>query len=174
MVERNESIIRSTRMAVAITLGGNRNMWREGRQMKGKCNRMPKVIDGISWDKEISELLAKKFGTLYNSVGYDTDCIKIVENGVHNMIEDNINHNVIEGLININNLDNAIKQIKCNKHETCLYFDHIINGTDNRNIVRLIIVKSKTIFTVKHVSHVYYMWWFRCITHVIHTPVIHV
>ncbi len=69
--------------------------------MKGKENRMPKVIDGISEEKEISEMLAKKFGTLYNYVEYDPDHIKMVENSVDNMIEENVNDCVIEGLINI-------------------------------------------------------------------------
>ncbi len=77
--------------------------------MRGKGNRMPKVIDGISGDKEISEMLAKKFGKLYNSVGYDPDHIKMVVNSVHNMIEENTNDDVIEGLININDINNAIK-----------------------------------------------------------------
>ncbi len=77
-------------------------------------------------------MLAKKFGTLYNSVGYDPDRIKMVENSVHHMIEENINDDVIEGLININDLNNAIKQIKSNKSDGYLglYSDHIINGTD--------------------------------------------
>ncbi len=39
----------------------------------------------------------------------------MVENSVHNMIEENINDDVIEGLININDLNNAIKQIKSKK-----------------------------------------------------------
>ncbi len=47
MVKRNENIIRSTRMAAAIAQGDNRNLWREGRRMRGKGNRMPKIIDGI-------------------------------------------------------------------------------------------------------------------------------
>ncbi len=93
---------------------------------------MPEVIDGISGDKEISEMLAKKFGTLYNSLWYDPDRIKMVENSIHNMIEENINDEVIEGLININELNNAIKQIKSNKSDRylALYYDHMINGID--------------------------------------------
>ncbi len=39
----------------------------------------------------------------------------MVENSAHNMIEENINDDVIEGFININDLNNAIKQTKCNK-----------------------------------------------------------
>ncbi len=119
-------------MAEAIAQDDNRNLWRECRQMKGKGNKMPKVIDGISGDKEISDMLAKKFGILYNSVGYDPDHIKMVENSVHNKIEENINDDVIEGLININDINNTIKQIKSNKSDGYLglYSDHIINGTD--------------------------------------------
>ncbi len=100
-------------MAEAIAQGDNRNLWREGRRMYGKGNRKVRVID------EISEMLAKKFGTLYNSVGYDPDRIKMVENSVHNMIEENIN-----------DVNNAIKQIKSNKSDGYLglYSDHIING----------------------------------------------
>ncbi len=99
---------------------------------QGKCNRMAKVIDVIPGDQEISEIFAKKFGTLYNSVGYDPDCIKMFENSVHNMIEENINDDVIEGMTNINDLNNAIKQIKSNTSDGYLglYSDHIINGTN--------------------------------------------
>ncbi len=58
--------------------------------------------------------------------------IKMVENSVHNMIEENTNEDVIEGLININDINNAIKQIKSNKSDGYLglYSDHFINGTD--------------------------------------------
>ncbi len=132
MVLKNESIIRSTTMAEAIAQDDNHNLWREGRQMKGKGNRMPEVIDGISGDKEISEILVKKFGTLYNFVVYDPDHIKMVENSVHNLIEENINDDVIEGMTNINDLNNDINQIKRSKSDGYLglYSDHIINGTD--------------------------------------------
>ncbi len=129
-------------MFEAIAQGDNRNLWREGRRMKGKGNKMPKVLDGISGDKEISEMLAKKFGTLYNSVRYDPDHIKMVENSVHNLIEENINVDVIEGLININDLNNAIKQIKRNKCDGYLglYSDHIIGGTDKMYEFKCILV----------------------------------
>ncbi len=100
--------------------------------MKGKGNMMPKVIGGMSGDKAISEMLAKKFGTLNNYVGYDPDRIKMVENSVHNVIEENVNDDIIEVLINIKDLNNVIKQIKSNKSDGYLglYTDHIINGTD--------------------------------------------
>ncbi len=32
-------------------------------------------------------MLTKKFGTLYNSVGYDPDHIKMVENSVHSQYD---------------------------------------------------------------------------------------
>ncbi len=77
-------------------------------------------------------MLAKKFGTLYNSVGCDPNRIKMVEYSVYNLIEEYINDDVIESMININDLNNAIKQIKSNKSDGYLglYSDHIINGTD--------------------------------------------
>ena len=144
IVQKNESQLRSEKMSSAIASGNHSNLWQEVKRIKGKGNRIPKVVDGKSDEKDIAELFAQKFNVLYNSVGYNKDSMDVIMNDVNSHIrkcvneDDGVcNNNDCLGLIDANDIKAALRKVKSNKHDGYLglYSDHIINGTDQLYIL---------------------------------------
>ena len=58
-------------MSQALLTNKNSDFWKEIRKVKGNCDALPSVIDSLSKDEDISDLFAKKYDQLYNSVSFD-------------------------------------------------------------------------------------------------------
>jgi len=94
---------------------------------KSKC--IPGSIDGCSDPAGISQLFAKKYEPLYNSVGYDADDLSSIQVKV----ETQVNESCLEqALFGKDDMKKAIGMLKHNKHDgnIGLYSDNIIYGTD--------------------------------------------
>ena len=63
--------IRNNKMGEAIANNNDRILWDEVRKMTKTNNNLPNVIDGTTGIKEISDIFADKYDTLYNSVSYN-------------------------------------------------------------------------------------------------------
>lgn len=131
MVQRYESSIRSDKMAESIADGNYRNLWREAKRSKGKGNRIPKTVDGVSGKEGISQLFAKKFSTLYNSVGFNQNEMNDIKREVKGKLDCKDSVFVEESMFKVHDLIEAFKYVKCNKSDGYLglFSDHILNGT---------------------------------------------
>lgn len=131
MVKRNEDMVRSQKMAESIVSGNHKGLWKEAKRLKGSGCRIPKTVDGLSEESEISELFADKFGTLYNSVGYDVDNLESIKNDNDAKIYEGRQNLLNNSKITIMDIVSALKNVKCNKSDGYLglYSDHIIHGS---------------------------------------------
>ena len=55
------------------------DFWKEIRKVKGNGDTLPSVIDNMSNDEDISDLFAKKYDQLYNSVSFDQNNMSILK-----------------------------------------------------------------------------------------------
>ena len=69
-VKSNEINIRNEKLAESVLDKCNSSLCSEVKKIKGQANYVPYNIDNVSGDGNISNLFAKKFSDLYNSVGY--------------------------------------------------------------------------------------------------------
>ena len=63
-IMREDDIIRSTKMAEAISENRNRDLWSEVRRIKGRNKFLPSNIDGVVGDEEIAQLFSDKYKQL--------------------------------------------------------------------------------------------------------------
>ena len=130
-VKRNEMKIRSERMAQAIATSDHRNLWSEVKRVRGKGNKLPKVVDGLNDPVSVSEMFATKFKTLYNSVGYNQEVLNDIEGTVSNRIENMTYTDVCDTLFSFTDVNKAVEHLKCNKSDgvSGIYSDHFVHGT---------------------------------------------
>ena len=135
-VKQQQCAIRSERMAEALQKGDQNSLWKCIKSQKSKC--VPCSIDGCNNPADISQLFARKYETLYNSVGYEADDLKLIQE----RIESKINSNSLENaMFTYEHIKKAVRMLKHNKHDgnTGLYSNNVIHGTDKlfRILVKL-------------------------------------
>ena len=78
-------------MSQALLNNKNSDFWKEIRKVKGNCDALPSVIDSMSKDEDISDLFAKKYDQLYNSVSFDQNSMSILTEKIDELIDDTPN-----------------------------------------------------------------------------------
>jgi hypothetical protein len=130
-VKQNESKIRSEEMATAIKQNRNRNFWKEVKKFRGNSRPSPHLVDGATGDNGISNVFAKKFDKVFNSVHCDPnelDKTRIsINKDANNMSADNINGS----LIDVSDIIDIVNSLKSGKSDgnVGIYSDHFIHGT---------------------------------------------
>ena len=60
--------------------------WKDCSKIRGKCNKIPNIVDNVTGEKEISKLFADKFSEVLNSVESDMskidNLITIIDNNI--------------------------------------------------------------------------------------------
>ena len=119
-VKRNEINIRNEKLAEAVLDKCNSSLWSEVKKIKGPANYVPCNIDNVSGDGNISNLLAKKFSDLYNSVGYSDEEMMEIEGDIKSKINSNFICKTAmcihqDGYVSVSDIQNAIKCLKSAK-----------------------------------------------------------
>ena len=79
-------MIKSNRMAEAISEGHDRNLWKEVHSLNKSCNFRPNVIDGHIDSEDIADFFSSTFEQLlYNSVGFDEDHMQLLKRTVDSL-----------------------------------------------------------------------------------------
>ena len=125
---KNDTAIRSSKMAQAISENCDRVLWKEVKCLKKSSNVLAKVIDGCDNVKDIADKFAMQFNQLYNSVGYDAATMSLLNNRINSLIDDT---HMPDGIIDRSVLRDCINNMKCGKREESgLFSDHIVHGTN--------------------------------------------
>jgi hypothetical protein len=121
--------LKSKKMAECMVNNNVRGYWSEVRKIKGHAKKIPGMVDNISGDKNISELFASKFSTLYNCVGYDSCAIDEITRKVNVKLKCD---SVDASLFTQEELSAAIKNISVGKSDgnVGVYSDHIVHGEE--------------------------------------------
>ena len=127
--QQENNAMKSKRMAECMLSNDVRGYWSEVKRIKGNAKKIPGMVDNVSGDKNISELFASKFSTLYNCVGYD--------NSVMSTIAEKVSYNLKESCVDASlfsqeELSAAIKNISLGKSDgnVGVYSDHIVHGKE--------------------------------------------
>ncbi len=130
MIDRMNDRLRSEKMADHIVRNDSRSFWKEARRIRGNGNKMPHSVDNVSGDQEISEVFAKKFKHLFNSVGYDESVMNTIKARISKRVKES---NCIDScVISVKDLVDVIKCIDKGKSDgnLGLFSDHILQGSD--------------------------------------------
>ena len=109
-------MLRNSRLAENLLQGNQRDYWAEIKKIKSSNKVTSNNIDGITNDKNISDLFASKYSDLYNSVhcnDADMEGLKARINGI--MVNSNVD--VEQCNINLCDVQTAIKQLKKSKSD---------------------------------------------------------
>ena len=74
-------------MSQALLANKSSDFWKEIRKVKGNGDTLPSVIDNMSNDEDISDLFAKKYDQLYNSVSFDQNNMSILKDKIDELID---------------------------------------------------------------------------------------
>ena len=124
-IMREDDIIRTTKMAEAISENRNRDLWSEVRRIKGRNKFLPSSIDGVVSGEEISQLFSDKYNHLYNSVSHDVDEMNVINTEINKQIKENDAYD-----ISVDEVIEGVQQLKLGKSdgEESLNSNHIIHG----------------------------------------------
>jgi len=75
LVKRNQSDMRSAKMAIALQSQDKRNFWFETKRINNNRSSLINVVDAARGDKDITNTFANKYKQLYNSVSYTMSTI---------------------------------------------------------------------------------------------------
>jgi hypothetical protein len=118
-LKSQENQLRADKMANAFMSENNRDLWNEVKRIDGRCNIIPKIVDGQQNDKDISNVFAEKYRKLYNCVGYDRDEMY----HLYESLNESITSKCMEGQcydshhISLNCVTDAIGKLKPNKSD---------------------------------------------------------
>ena len=117
------------KVSQALLANKSSDFWKEIRKVKGNGDSLPSVIDNMSNDEDISDLFAKKYDQLYNSVSFDQNNMSILKDKIDELIDETPNaypHVSVDGVVR------GIAQTKRNKKDSksrpILYTYHFINS----------------------------------------------
>ena len=74
-------------MGKAVANNNDRELWKEVKKISGNNNKLPNAMDGHTDIDEISDLFAKKYKSLYNSVGYHSQDLDKLINDIEQRID---------------------------------------------------------------------------------------
>ena len=124
-IMREDDIIRTTKMAEAISENRNRDLWSEVRRIKGRNQFLPSSIDGVLGDEEIAQLFSDKYNHLYKSVSYDVDEMNSINTEINKQIKENVAYD-----ISVDEVIEGVQRLKLGKSdgEEGRNSNHIIHG----------------------------------------------
>ena len=135
--------IRNDKMAEAVSLNNERNLWLEVKKMNKNNQVFSNLIDGQIGPENIGNLFHNKNKELFNSVGYDNETMSNLKNRIENMVNESIPDNVI---FSVNDVKKAVLNLKNGKkEESGLDTDHFINGPDRLFVIISIVFNSMMI-----------------------------
>ena len=108
---KQQTKIKSEKMAESISHNMTRDFWREVKRMKHSTKSTAMSIDGCNVDTDILDIFKTKYNDLYNSVPYDFNKM----NKIKKEIDDSIESNPIVLKINVVDVRNAINHLKKDK-----------------------------------------------------------
>ena len=133
--------IRNNKMGEAVSNNNDRMLWDEVRKMTKANNNLPNVIDGSTGIKEISDIFANKYDTLYNSVSYNMNDLNALSKTIASRILSvctNHSHT-----ITVHEVKNALAKLKLGKkEENGLFSNHFIYGSDRLIIMITLLFNS--------------------------------
>ena len=130
-VRKKEDALRSEKMAKSLLDNNSRQFWTEVRAMRGGCsNKPPAQVDKTVGNAEIAELFANKFQGVFNSVGYDKNCVEGLYGRCNDMLSNHLNVELCH--ITTDDIKKYIKMIKFGKSDgnAGLFSDNFKYGTD--------------------------------------------
>ena len=101
-----------SRMAEAISTNSNRDLWNELKRLNKSTQA--DCIDGVTGSQAISDLFAKKYENIYNSVGYDKDDLETLKASMEELIR---NSDDEYHYVSVDEVDKAIAKLTLNKHD---------------------------------------------------------
>ena len=140
-VIKEETRIKSNRMAEANREGNYRNLWKEVHSLKKSCHFLRNVIGGHIGSEDIADLFSSKFEQLYNSIGLDEDHMHLLKRTVDNVcinlcVHENDDNDDGHNCHQKNGIDIDVlqKSVNCMKHgkkeDNGIFSSHIIHGTE--------------------------------------------
>ena len=117
-VLRNQDELSAERMAEALDQNRSRDLWAEVRRVQGKSHTQSRMVDEVEGESEVCDLFKEKYESLYNSVSYDENEMKMfiqqVSAGV-SRCKLNIccNHHTMY----VSDVRNAVRKLKCGKSD---------------------------------------------------------
>ena len=134
-IVKENTRLRNNKMAEAISENEDRLLWDEVRKISKTNNELPSMMDDKSSVDEITDLFSDKYGTLYNSVSYNTYELDRLSADIDSHIDigcpsniGRLNHN---HSITVPEVREAISKLKVGKkEENGLYSNHFKNGPE--------------------------------------------
>ena len=105
--------IRNCKMGEAIAKNNDRVLWDEVRKMTKTTHDLPNMMDGIAGTEEIANIFGKKYKTLYNSVSYNMQNMKNLENKIESHIRAECKKT--SKTISVQEVKDAIEKLKLGK-----------------------------------------------------------
>jgi exonuclease III len=136
--KRKEDQMRKERMAEAISSNATRDFYKEIKKLKPKRTCAPS-IDGLVSNSDITEHLAEKYKTLYNSVPSDSAKLTEIRG---NIMKDCGNFSEGDRVVCCQDIDKALSQLKADKSDgsTRLMSTHLLISSElyKKYLARLI------------------------------------
>ena len=76
------------KVSQALLANKSSDFLKEIRKVKGNGDTLPSVIDNMSNDEDISDLFAKKYDQLYNSVSFDQNNMSLLKDQIDELIDE--------------------------------------------------------------------------------------
>ena len=139
-VIKNDNKIRNDKMAEAISLNKDCDLWYEVKKMNKSSQYYSNIIDDQVGSENIVNLFYNNNKELFNSVGYDEGNMSNLKHKIASIVKnstvDDVTFNVQDVKDVVNNLKNGKKE------ESGIFTDHFINGPDRLFIILSIIFNS--------------------------------
>ena len=110
----NQHQLHRQQVSQALLANKSSDFWNEIRKVKGNGDTLPSVIDNMSNDEDISDLFAKKYDQLYNSVSFDQNNMSILKDKIDELIDETPNaysHVSVDDVVEALLKRNGIKKI---------------------------------------------------------------
>lgn len=145
-VKNNRDVIVNNRMANNLLNNNTKSFWNDVKRVNYGKTKLPCNVDGQCGDENISSMFAEKYKSLYNSVSYDVNEMRCIQES----IENDISNKCINGscyndhVINTNDVLKAVKTLNKNKMDgNCNQTsDHIINGPNRLFVLMSLLFQS--------------------------------
>ena len=79
--------MRMNKMADAIVSNRSRDLWCESNKLRCSSNLIACTIEGNNNSTSIADMFSDKYDTLYNSVPYDTNHMKLIEREIMSRVQ---------------------------------------------------------------------------------------
>ena len=128
-------------MDEAVSNNNDRLLWDEVKKMSKTSNNLPNIIDDKTEVQEISNIFAKKYDLLYNSVGYSVNELERLKIDINEHIENkSANHS---HSISVKVIKDALSKLKLGKkEENGLFTNHLIYGSDRLIVMITLLFNS--------------------------------